>query len=60
MISDMFNKPVNVTRNANSVSIGAFLLAAENHHNTYMKYSEIFESLNNEPGDEFEKIAALQ
>ena len=56
----MFNKPVNVTRNANSVSIGAFLLAAENHHNTYMKYSEIFESLNNEPGDEFEKIAALQ
>jgi gluconokinase len=28
MISDMFNKPVNVTKNANSVSIGAFLLAA--------------------------------
>lgn len=85
MICDMFNKPVNVTKNANSVSIGAFLLAAtdmgifkslddaasqieigqryspaENHHNTYMKYFEIFESLSNKLGDEFEKIAALQ
>jgi gluconokinase len=28
IISDMFNKPVHVTKNANSVSIGAFLLAA--------------------------------
>ncbi|MES2893917.1 MAG: gluconokinase [Bacteroidota bacterium] len=28
MISDMFNKPVNVTTNGNSVSIGSFLLAA--------------------------------
>ncbi|MET0634834.1 MAG: gluconokinase [Chitinophagaceae bacterium] len=28
MIADMFNEPVSVTRNANSVSIGAFLLAA--------------------------------
>ena len=85
MISDMFNKPVNVTRNANSVSIGVFPLAAtemgifkslddaagqieieqryspaEDHHNTYMEYFEIFDSLSNKPGDEFEKIAALQ
>ena len=85
LISDMFNKQVNVTSNANSVSIGAFLLAAtemgifksldeaasqieigqsysptENHHKTYMKYFEIFESLSYKLGDEFEKIAALQ
>jgi gluconokinase len=85
IISDMFNKPVEVTRNANSVSIGAFLLAAtdmgifkslddaasqieigeryspaENNHKIYMKYFEIFESLTNKLGDEFEKIAALQ
>ena len=85
IISDMFNKEVNVTANANSVSVGAFLLAAtemgifrsldeaasqievgqryspaENHHKTYMKYFEIFESLSSKLGDEFEKIAALQ
>jgi gluconokinase len=85
IISDMFNKPVDVTKNANSVSIGAFLLAAtdmgifksldeaasqievgeryspaENNHKIYMKYFEIFESLTNKLGDEFEKIAALQ
>lgn len=28
IIADMFNKPVHVTKNSNSVSIGAFLLAA--------------------------------
>jgi len=28
IIADMFNKPVHVTKNANSVSMGAFLLAA--------------------------------
>jgi len=28
MIADIFNKPVHITKNANSVSIGAYLLAA--------------------------------
>lgn len=85
MLADMFNKPVHVTKNANSVSMGAFLLAAtemgifkslddaasqieigqsydpsENHHKTYMKYFDIFESLSHKLGDEFAKIAALQ
>ncbi|MEO6548674.1 MAG: gluconokinase [Ferruginibacter sp.] len=85
VIADMFNKPVHVTKNSNSVSIGAFLLAAtemgiyksldeaagkieiaqsyypaENNHNTYMKYYEIFESLTNKLGDEFRRIAELQ
>jgi gluconokinase len=85
IIADMFNKPVHVTKNANSVSTGAFLLAAtemgifksldeaagqieiaqsyspaENHHKTYMKYFEIFESLSNKLGDEFARITELQ
>ncbi|MEP7111581.1 MAG: FGGY-family carbohydrate kinase, partial [Ferruginibacter sp.] len=85
IIADLFNKPVHVTKNSNSVSIGAFLLAAtemgifrsldeaagqieiaqsfspaENHHNTYMKHYEIFESLSNKLGDEFRRIAELQ
>ncbi|MEO5891723.1 MAG: gluconokinase [Ferruginibacter sp.] len=85
IIADMFNIPVHVTKNLNSVSTGAFLLAAtemgifksldeaagqieiaqsfspaENHHNTYMKYYEIFESLSNKLEDEFRRIAELQ
>lgn len=42
MIADMFNKPVHITKSANSVSMGAFLLAA-----TEMK---IFKSLNEAAG----------
>ena len=85
IISDMFNKQVHVTTNANSVSFGSFLLAAtemgiyksldeaaghveiantyspsENHHQTYLKYFEIFESLSYKLADDFTKIAALQ
>jgi len=85
IIADIFNKPVYITKNANSVSIGAYLLAAtemgifksldeaagqieiaksyspaENHHNTYMKYFDIFESLSNKLSDEFAKIVELQ
>jgi gluconokinase len=85
IIADMFNKPVHLTKNVNSVGFGAFLLAAtemgiyksldeaashieiatsyspsENHHKTYLKYFEIFESLSHKLGDEFRKIAALK
>jgi len=85
MIADMFNEPVYITNNANSVSVGAFLLAAtemgifksldeaaaqvqvaktytpmENHHKTYMKYFDIFESLSYKLSDEFTRIADLQ
>lgn len=85
MIADMYNVPVYVTKHSNSVSVGAFLLAAtemgifrtldeaaaqveadktylpqEQHHQTYMKYYDIFERLSYKLSDEFARIAELQ
>jgi len=45
---------------ASKIEIGQCYTPAENHHKTYMKYFEIFESLTYKLGSEFEKIAELQ